>query len=164
MTYEDDAEYDPILRAATGAAASTGPLVLLLVPGLDFTVMAGIWGTMIVNIASRNGVAMDRQSAVRIATAIITGFGAYAASAKTFVWAIGKIPGIGWVAAGGINSAANAIMTLWLGFALIDLFDREKPTTLEDYVKFLISELRPKINAGKMARSVAFFQRMGSSR
>jgi len=158
--YDSDSYYDDILRTAVKAAAATGPLVISPIPGTDLVVVGTIWGTMAAEIAKLNNVKLEKEAAVKIAVAVLTGLGAYAASVKAFLYIISKVPGIGWVAGSGVNSVANTALTLWFAFALIDLFDEDGDVVdLEGYVTFLISEVRPRNNGKKFARAAAFIKR-----
>jgi uncharacterized protein (DUF697 family) len=159
-----DEEYDGILRTAAAAAGATGPLIILPVPGADMAAIAGIWTTMAVNIAQRNGHTVEGEAARRVILAVAAGSAAYWANAKLVMWFISKIPGIGMAGAAGVNGGVNALSTLWLGFALIDLFEqRSGGVDLEFSVDFLVKEMRPRPNGRKLKRLQAFSRRWANS-
>ncbi len=155
-----DEDYDGILRTAVAAGGATGPLIISPVPGTDMAAVAAIWTTMAVNIARRNGHTVEGEAARRVILAVVAGAGAYWANAKLVMWFISKIPGIGMVGASGVNGGINALSTLWLGFALIDLFEqRSGGVDLEFSVDFLVKEMKLRPNGRKLRRLQAFFRR-----
>jgi uncharacterized protein (DUF697 family) len=159
-----DENYDGILRTAVAAAGATGPLIILPVPGADAAAIAGIWTTMAVSIARRNGSTVESETARRVMLAVVAGAGAYWANAKAVMWFISKIPGVGMVSASGVNGGINALSTLWLGFALVDLFEQKSGgVDLEFSVDFLVKEMKLRPNGRKLRRLQAFFRRWVTS-
>ncbi len=108
-----DPKYHGILKAAVGAAipASGG---LVLSPWADMAGMAAIWATMIGSIFKKSGREIDRETAMRLATAATTGIASYLGTVKIFNWAVMFIPG-GIVASLGMNAVINAYFTYRLG-------------------------------------------------
>ena len=160
--YDADGKYDAILVTAIAAAAASGPSIII--PGTDFAVMAGIWATTAVAIAEMNDVKWEKKEAAKIMLTVLTSLGAYVGSAKVFLGVVSKIPGIGMLGASIANSLANVVLTIWLAFTLIDLFDQHKGVQrLEDYVEFIIKALKPRTAMAKMSgRTAALIRRQGA--
>jgi uncharacterized protein (DUF697 family) len=159
-----DKDYDTILRSAVAAAATAGPLAMSPIPGTDTIVVAGAWIGMIVAIAKKTGCdELDAETAKKIALGVIAGAGAYWTGSKLFTWTLAKIPGIGWVTGSGINSGLNVVFTLWLGYALIDLFEGPNPEfdDITTIIEQLTEAMKPQARSGKVNRIVGFFKRVG---
>jgi uncharacterized protein (DUF697 family) len=154
-----DEEYDGVLRTAVAASAATGPLIILPIPGTDMAAVAAIWTTMAVNIAQRSGQTLEGGTARRVVLAVAAGAGAYWANVKAVMWLVSKIPGIGMVGGSSVNGLVNALSTLWLAFALIDLFERDGGVNFEFSVQFLVEEMKPSPNGRKFRRVQRFFRR-----
>jgi uncharacterized protein (DUF697 family) len=161
--YDNDEQYDDILTVAILAAAASGPSIII--PGADVGAVAGIWTTMVMSIAEKNGVTLEKKATGKIMLTILTGLGAYVGSVKVFLAIVSKIPGIGMLGASAANSIANIVLTIWLAFTMIDLFDRERGVkNLEGYTEFILGALRPKSAMTKMGgRTAALLRRQGAA-
>ena len=158
--YDGDAKYDEIVKLAIAGAAIAGPAVFIA-PMADLIIVGKHWATMAVEIARLNDVKLEKEAAGKVMTAVAIGVGAYVGAVKIFNFVITKIPGIGTAAGIGVNSGVNVALTLWLAFALIDLFSQDgEKKRLEDYAEFLIRELKPRMNTEKIKRSIAFVKRV----
>jgi len=117
-------KYSGIINKATWAAGGIGvPGALFF--GLDVTVMAGIWATMILSIADKSGREIDKTWAAKVASGVATGIAAYVGGSKLAVGILGWIPVVGWIPAMAVNSTLNAWFTRNLGHAMVDMFERE---------------------------------------
>lgn len=161
-----DENYDTILRTAATVASAAGPLAISPIPETDTLVIAGVWSTMMVAIAHKAGNnAFNGEMAKKVALGVIAGAGAYWTGSKFFTWILGKIPVVGWVTGSGINAGLNMIFTLWMGFALIDLFEGPnlKIDDIAAIIKQLTDAIKPHIGSNKVKRVGSFFQRIGES-
>jgi len=156
-----DEQYDSIIRKAVLAAAAAGPLVLAPVPGPADVAMGAINGIMLVTIARRNNQAFDEAAAKRIILGVMAGAGAYYSGVKFFLWIVAKVPGIGMITGAGATSAINVAVTLWLAFAMVDLFERHDSVDAEFCVDFLKQEMKPGVNLRKLKRIKDFTKRLG---
>ena len=159
--FASDAQYDRIISVAIAGAAAAGPLIIVAPPMADLVVVGKHWTAMAIEIARMNGVSLEKKSVAKIMTAVAAGVGAYVGAVKLFNFVISKVPGIGMAAGAGVNSGVNVLLTLWLAFALIDLFSKEgKKEKFEDYAGFLLEELKPSLNKKKIQRAIAFAKRV----
>lgn len=156
-----DQDYDDIIRKAVAAAAATGPLAMSPIPATDTVAVAGIWTTMMIAIARRTGHSLDVETAKKVVLAVIVQATAYWTGSKTLTWIIAKFPGIGWVTGSATNSVLNVAFTVWLGYALIDLFEREDFELIDwpAYAGFLKDAMKPWGDVGKLRRARDFFKR-----
>jgi uncharacterized protein (DUF697 family) len=102
-----------IYTAAFAAAAVGVPGAFA--PFLDVTAVGGIWATMMVAIATKAGRQLDKDTALKIATAILTGASAYVAGSKLIGFLLHFIPGAGSIVSVGVNSLLNFLYTFRLG-------------------------------------------------
>src|SRR6266849_1760727 len=160
-----DQDYDDIIRKAIAAAAATGPLAMSPVPLTDTAAVAGIWTTMMIAIARRTGHALDVETAKKVVLAVIAQALAYWAGCKALTWLIAKFPGIGMVTGSGANSVLNVALTVWLGYAFIDLFEREDFELIDwpVYVGVLKDAMKPGADVSKLRRVRDFFKRWSTS-
>lgn len=159
-----DENYDSIIRTAVVAASAAGPLAMSPIPVADTFVVAGIWATMMTGIARKTGHDLDLETGKKVALAVISGAGAYWTGCKALTWIIAKVPGIGWVTGSGANSVLNGAYTVWLGYSLIDLFEKEG-FELDDWIfciEYLKDAMKPRTNKDKLMRIRAFFKRWTS--
>lgn len=156
-----DEDYDGIIRTAFVAASATGPLVISPIPGSDLVVVTGIWTTMMTGIARKTGHSLDVETGKKVVVAVVAGAGAYWTGSKTLTWILAKIPGIGWATGSAINSGLNGAFTLWLGYAFIDLFEKDDfdLQNWEFCIEYLKIAMKPGINKAKLMRIRAFFKR-----
>lgn len=161
-----DENYDTILRTAAALAASTGPLAISPVPEVDLVFIATIWSAMMAAIAEEAGCyELNAEVTKKIVFGVIAGAGAYWTGCKFFTWILAKIPVVGWVTGSGINSGLNVVFTLWMGFALIDLFEgpdlklNDVPTIIEQ----LMDAMKPRTTSDKIKRIMSFFKRVGGN-
>lgn len=155
-----DEQYDNIIVTAVGASIAIGPLVLLPVPGPTEIALSGIWGTMIGAIALKNGKTLSGDLAKRIGLGALTGLGATYGGAKAFTWLLAKFPGIGTITGTAASSALNGALTLWVAFAMVDLFEQHRRVDAEYCIEFLLDEMKPKMNKAKIRRIAAFIKRV----
>lgn len=156
-----DADFDGIIHAAVVAAAATGPLVVLPVPGADALPIAGIATTMMIAIARQTGHTVDAATGKKVVLAVVAQAGSYWMNVKAFNWLVAKFPGIGWVAGSGANSLLNAAFMVWLGYAFIDLFEREDVEVIDlgSHLGFLQEAMKPNPGVRKLKRIRNFFTR-----
>lgn len=157
-----DEGYDNIIRTAVVAASAAGPLAMSPIPATDTVVVAGVWTTMMTSIAKKAGHSLDPETGKKVILAVISGAGAYWTGSKALTWIIAKIPGIGWVTGSGINGILNGAFTVWLGYALIDLFEKND-FELGDWefcIEYLKNAMKPQVDKGKIKRIRAFFGRL----
>lgn len=156
-----DADFDGIIQAAVVAAAATGPLVVLPVPGADALPMAGIATTMMIAIARQTGHAVDATTGKKVVLAVIAQAGSYWVNVKAFNWLVAKFPGIGWVAGSAANSLLNGAFMVWLGYAFIDLFKRDHVEVIDlaSHLEFLQDAMKPNPGLRKLKRIRGFFMR-----
>ncbi|GHO77939.1 hypothetical protein KSD_57100 [Ktedonobacter sp. SOSP1-85] len=161
-----DKDYDTILRTAAAAASAAGPLAISPIPGADTLVIAGVWSTMMIAVARKAGQGVfNGEVSKKVALSVIAGAGAYWTGSKLFTWILAKIPVVGWVTGSGINAGLNGIFTLWMGYALIDLFEGPnlKIEDMATIIKQLTDAMKPHVGSSKVKRVVGFFQRIGES-
>jgi hypothetical protein len=84
-------------------------------PGLDTLGVAGTWATMMCIIASNANRQLDRPTALKLMSAILSAAAGYLGGSKVFTFALNLIPGLGQLGAIGINSFLNFIYTIRLG-------------------------------------------------
>ncbi len=156
-----DADFDGIIRTAVVAAAATGPLVVLPVPGADAIPIAGIATTMMIAIARETGHSMDPTTSKKVVLAVIAQAGSYWVNVKAFNWIVAKFPGIGWVTGSGANSLLNVAFMVWLGYAFIDLFEKEDVEVIDlgSHLVFLQEAMKPNPGLRKLMRIRDFFKR-----
>lgn len=160
-TITTDEDYDNIIRTAVVAASAAGPLAMSPIPATDTVVVAGIWTTMMTGIARKTGHSLDLETGKKVVLAVISGAGLYWTGGKALTWIIARIPGIGWVTGSGANSVLNGTFTVWLGYSLIDLFEKED-FELDDWefcIEYLKDAMKPQANKDKLKRIRAFFKR-----
>jgi len=156
-----DEQYDGIIKKAVLAAAAAGPLVLAPVPGPADVAMGAINGIMLVAIARHNNQTFDEAVAKRIILGVTAGAGAYYSGVKFFLWLVAKVPGIGMIAGAGATSTINVAVTLWLAFAMVDLFERHDSIDADFCTEFLSREMKPGVNLRKLKRIKDFMKRLG---
>ncbi len=115
--------YRSTVNAAAKAAGGLG------VPGafsfgLDVTGMITIWSLMIREIAIISGHRVDASFAKKIAYGVGAGIAAYIGGSKIAMKLLHLIPGLGSLAAIGVNSGLNFLFTYKLGSALSKMFDK----------------------------------------
>jgi hypothetical protein len=91
----------------------------------------------------------------------MAGAGAYYTGVRFFLWIVAKVPGIGMVAGAGAMSTINVAVTLWLAFAMVDLFEQHDSVNAEFCVDFLKREMKPGVNLRKLKRIKDFMKRLG---
>lgn len=155
-----DEEYDIIIATAAASAASAAPLLVVSVVS-DAPVVAGIWTGMIYKICRRAGHEIDRETASRLAVAVAASAGTYWAGSKVLGVILSKIP-FTMVPAIGANAVLNALFTLRIGNALIDLM--EKPDfDLTDWsylVEFLGKAMKPRPSVEEIQRVARLLRRL----
>lgn len=102
-----------IYTAAYAAAAAGVPGTF--VPVLDVAAVGTAWAGMMVAIANNAKRKMDRDTALKLAMAILSGAAAYLAGTKLITFLLHFIPGAGSIAALGINCLLNFLYTFRLG-------------------------------------------------
>jgi uncharacterized protein (DUF697 family) len=132
-------KYEGIIRKAVISAATSGAI-----PFSDVVIMSGIWGTMIVAIASRAGHPLTMERAFKLAGATLAGIGTFKLGTKAFTMALHFFPGIGTITAMGIDSFINAFQTYRLGVQLSEQFDRTT-VSMEDMTSIVkhVMDLHP---------------------
>ncbi len=102
-----------IYTAAYAAAAAGIPGAF--VPSLDIAAISTAWVGMMLAIANNSNRKLNHSTALKFATGILAGAAGYIGGSKLFTWALNLIPGLGIVAAVGINSLLNFLYTFRLG-------------------------------------------------
>jgi hypothetical protein len=116
-------KYRSTVNAAAKAAGGLG------VPGafsfgLDVAGMITIWSLMIREIAIVSGHRVDAHFAKKIAYGVGAGVAAYVGGSKIAMKLLHLIPGMGTLAAIGVNTGLNFLFTYKLGSALAKMFDK----------------------------------------
>jgi len=154
-----DEEYDGIVGAAVIAAAGAGPLIVI--PFADPAAVGTIWTTMIYKICRRAGHNIDRPAASQLALAVGASAGAYWAGSKVLGNILSKFP-LSMAPAIGANSLLNALFTLRLGNAMIDLM--EKPQfDISDWAYiagFLGDAMKPRPSVSEIQRVSRLLKRL----
>ncbi|MCM0591360.1 MAG: hypothetical protein ACFKPT_25535 [Gloeotrichia echinulata GP01] len=97
---------------STAAMAIPGTFI----PALDIGGIIGGWGTMLCIIAANSNRQLDKDTAMKVVTAIMAGAAGYLGGSKLFTFGLQFIlPGIGTVGAVGFNSLLNFLYTIRLG-------------------------------------------------
>ena len=120
-----NAKYKQIVEEHSLAAAAAGVPGALL-PGLDILSLTGIWTGIVIKISGKSG--HDYRSEVLIKefiTSVLTGISLYVASSGAFIWLLNFIPGVGTLAAIGINAFINTLFTYRFGVYCANTFDRD---------------------------------------
>jgi len=112
-------KYKGTVKTAVIAAATSGAI-----PFSDVVIMSGVWGTMIVSLASRSGHSFSSERAVKLAGAIFASIATFKVGTKAFTTVLHFFPGIGTITAMGIDSFINAIQTYRLGKHFAEQLDR----------------------------------------
>lgn len=104
------------IKAKMILAAGFSPAGVLL-PALDTTAIAALWGRMLYNIAKIHNVSMSRETCVKVAASCLIGVSAYLVGSKVLTWLLNFIPGLQlWPAMAG-NALFNAYYTYDVGRA-----------------------------------------------
>jgi uncharacterized protein (DUF697 family) len=158
-----DEDYDVIIATAAASSAAAAPLLVVSVVS-DAPVVAGIWTGMIYKICRRAGHDIDRDTAGRLAVAVAASAGTYWAGSKLLGVILSKIP-FTMAPAVGTNALLNAVFTLRLGHALIDLMERpEFDITDWNYlVGFLGKAMRPRPSVEELQRAARLLRRLRTS-
>ncbi|MGH3787117.1 MAG: hypothetical protein ACRDRG_11335 [Pseudonocardiaceae bacterium] len=155
-----DEDYDIIIATAAASAAGASPLIVVSVVS-DAPVVAGIWTGMIYKICRQAGHEIERETASRLAVAVAASAGTYWAGSKVLGIILSKIP-FTMAPAIGANAALNALFTLRLGNALIDLMEKSE-FDLTDWgylVEFLGKAMRPRPSVEEIQRVVRLLRRL----
>lgn len=108
------------------AALAAGGLGIpgIFVPGVDIAGMAVIWGKMVMDLAEASGHKVDAKFGVKMVSSLTAGVTLYIGGGKLMTWFLNFIPGIGSIAAAGINAMFNWIYTLRLGKLVANQFSK----------------------------------------
>ena len=97
-------------RIAIAASAACGP-VGAFNSVADIASIAGIWGTCLCSIASKEGWGLDKETAIDVCKSALLGMSAYYVGCKTATRFFLLIPGAGLFAAMGISALTNVVFT-----------------------------------------------------
>lgn len=114
-------EYRHEVRNAMLGAAALGPLGAFTTVA-DVAAIAGVWGTLLVSIASKEGISMKKEDAVKICTSVALGMGGYYSGCKLASKMFHAIPVAGPFIAMGCSSVANYLLTYYFASAMIATF------------------------------------------
>lgn len=155
-----DEDYDIIIATAAASAAGAAPLITVSVVS-DAPVVAGIWTGMIYKICRQAGHKIERETASRLAVAVAASAGTYWAGSKVLGVILSKIP-FTMGPAIGANAVLNALFTLRLGNALIDLMEKAD-FDLTDWgylVEFIGKAMRPRPSVEEVQRVARLLRRL----
>ena len=110
-------------RTAMIASAALGPLGAFAGAG-DMLAVGGIWSVCLVSIAAKEGVTMDKDTALGVCKSILLGVSGYYAGCKVATSLFNFIPGAGTVVAMGASSIANVIFTYRFVLTLCSVFEK----------------------------------------
>ena len=116
--------YRGIVRKGVYAATAAGPLGAFPGP-FDAGALGGIWTTMLVAIAKKSGHELDGKFVTKFITTVGTSVAAYVAGSKMATYLFHLVPGAGTLAAMGISSYFNAMITYRFGASVSELFDKK---------------------------------------
>lgn len=103
---------------AAGGAGVPGAFI----PALDVAAVGGTWATMLLVIAGDAGRTLDRNTALKFTTAVVTAGAAYIGGSKLLTYLLHLIPGVGTVGAVSVNCLLNFLYTMRLGrFAALQM-------------------------------------------
>ena len=120
--------YD-ISRRALLSSAAAGPIGAFSTVG-DIASIAGIWGTYLYVLASRENVDMSKETAIQICKTALLGMGGYYAGCKAATRAFNLIPFAGTIVAMGISALTNILFTYRFALTAYGIFDSKKGTQL----------------------------------
>jgi uncharacterized protein (DUF697 family) len=125
--------------------------------GLDVSVMAGIWSTMLMEIAKRSGRKVSQDFGVKLVTGVLAGVAAYVGGSKLAMKLLHLIPGAGTLAAIGVNSLLNLFFTWRFGNAMAKLFERGAfdAEDFGDIVAYTLAILTPFPTPGALGEMVS---------
>jgi uncharacterized protein (DUF697 family) len=150
-------------RGIVGAAARAAGVIG--VPGafsfgLDVGAMGVIWAGMIGAIAAKSNHEINKEFAVKVATGVATGVGAYVVGSKIAMGLLNFIPFAGTLTAIGINSVLNYLFTYKLGNVITKLF-AEGESDVAD-MEHLIVTVASMVGAFPSAREVSDMLKLAS--
>jgi uncharacterized protein (DUF697 family) len=124
-----------------GCAFTSGIFAITssFVPGADIPSTITSWSLMLVNIADDAGRSLDKDTALKIATAIAAGGATYLAGCKLLTFSLHLIPGIGTLGSVTLNVVLSALCTIRLG-RFIALQMEEQKFNLDNW-DLLLTEL-----------------------
>jgi hypothetical protein len=110
-------------RSILWTAASLGGVGLFgaFAAHADLIAIAPGWGGLLVKLAQQSGKALDKERALKIATAVILGVGGFAGGIKLATTTL-SYTGIGTVPAMLANAGTNAVLTYLFGRAAAHTF------------------------------------------
>lgn len=103
------------------ASAGVGPLGSLSSVA-DVAAIAGIWGTYLYSVSAKEGLCLDRDSAVKICKSALLGMGGYYVGCKTATKIFWAIPLAGWLAAMGVSTVTNILFTYRFALTVCTMF------------------------------------------
>jgi len=109
-------------KKALAASAALGPMGAFSA-GEDILAVGGIWSLCLINIAAKEGVSLDKETALGICKSVALGVSGYWAGCKLATKVFFMIPGAGLFAAMGASSFANIIFTYRFILTLCKIFE-----------------------------------------
>jgi uncharacterized protein (DUF697 family) len=111
-----------IIKSAIAAGGAGAPGAF--VPGIDIAAISSIWTNMVTCIARETGRKIDNNTVLKFIGAIASGSAAYIGGSKAINWLLNLIPGVGTIAAVGLNCAFNFVYTFRLGKQVAKEFEK----------------------------------------
>ena len=108
-------------QTALIAAAGTGPIGSVFAAA-DIAAIAGIWGTYLYSVASKEGYHLTKDDAVKICKSALLGLGGYYVGCKTATKFFLLIPGAGLLAAMGVSALTNILFTYRFALTVCTMF------------------------------------------
>ena len=124
--YKIPKKYQKDTKNVLVAAAGVGPLGALTSVG-DIAAIAAICGGFLYSFAKKEGVEIDKDSAVKVCKSALLGMGGYYAGCKLATRIFNFIPGAGTLMGMGVSSVANILFTYRYVLTLCNIFGNRGP-------------------------------------
>ena len=121
--------YHDITRKALLSSAAAGPIGAFSTVA-DVASIAGIWGTFLCVIATREHVEMSKETAVQICKSALLGMAGYYAGCKTATRVFNLIPFAGTLMGMGLSALANLLFTYRFALTVCGIFETNKGSQL----------------------------------
>lgn len=149
-------EINRIIKIGCNASAGVG---LIGAVATDAPALAAIWGTMMYKIAKENGVSLDNETCVKIATSIILSASSFMVGAS-ILSKILTYSGIGTLFGLALNCIINYFYTWRLGNAFDELFRyRGVDQVLSSLAELAVKKLMPVPTKSEVLDLLNFFRK-----
>lgn len=130
----------PEVKFALFETAALGPIGAFSATA-DIASIAGFWGYLLVQYSKYYGIALDKDSAVKICSTALLGMGGYYLGCKTATKLFHLIPAAGPFAAMGISALQNIIFTYRFAITLTRIFRQGSVNyeTLGESIKYMFA-------------------------